>query len=65
LVWLGSPAAAPQATAPSVRDTAESPLTYRPPYLTEKILAFRATLEGERKQVTVPFADSKGSMVVF
>ena len=62
LIWLGSPAAAPLPTAPSVRDTAEAPLAYTPPYLTEKILASRATLEGERKQVTVLFADTKGSM---
>jgi class 3 adenylate cyclase/tetratricopeptide (TPR) repeat protein len=61
LVWLGSPAAAPRPTAP-VRGTAEAPLAYTPPYLTEKILASRAALEGERKQVTVLFADTKGSM---
>jgi class 3 adenylate cyclase/tetratricopeptide (TPR) repeat protein len=61
LIWLGSPAAAPLSTAPSVRDTAEAPLAYTPPYLTEKILAARPALEGERKQVTVLFADLKGS----
>ena len=38
------------------------PLAYTPPYLTEKILASRGALEGERKQVTVLFADLKGSM---
>jgi class 3 adenylate cyclase/tetratricopeptide (TPR) repeat protein len=37
-------------------------LTYTPPYLAEKILTSRAALEGERKQVTVLFADLKGSM---
>jgi hypothetical protein len=62
LVWLGSPAATPLSTAPSVRDMAEAPLAYTPPYLTEKILTSRAALEGERKQVTVLFADLKGSM---
>jgi class 3 adenylate cyclase/tetratricopeptide (TPR) repeat protein len=61
LVWLGSPAAAPRSTAPAVRDTADAPLAYMPPYLTEKILASRAALEGERKQVTVFFADIKDS----
>ena len=61
LVWLGSPDAAPRLTAPSVRDTAEAPLTYTPPYLAEKIFTSRAALEGERKQVTVLFADLKGS----
>ena len=34
----------------------------RPPYLAEKILTSRSALEGERKQVTVLFADLKGSM---
>ena len=37
------------------------PLAYTPSYLTEKILASRNALEGERKQVTVVFADLKGS----
>src|SRR5262249_56041121 len=32
-----------------------------PPYLAEKILTAKSTLEGERKQVTVLFADLKGS----
>src|SRR5262249_5139945 len=36
-------------------------LAYTPPYLTEKIRAARPTLEGERKQVTMLFADLKGS----
>ena len=33
-----------------------------PSYLAEKILTSRHALEGERKQVTVLFADLKGSM---
>ena len=37
------------------------PLAYTPLHLTEKILATRTALEGERKQVTVLFADIKGS----
>jgi class 3 adenylate cyclase len=41
---------------------APSPQSYTPTHLAEKILATRATLEGERKQVTVLFADLKGSM---
>ena len=45
------------------RDTRPpAPLTYTPPYLAEKILTSRRALEGERKQVTVLFADLKGSM---
>jgi class 3 adenylate cyclase/tetratricopeptide (TPR) repeat protein len=35
---------------------------YTPKHLAEKILTSRAALEGERKQVTVLFADLKGSM---
>ena len=37
------------------------PLAYTPAHRMEKILASRAALEGERKQVTVLFADLKGS----
>src|SRR5262249_5266814 len=39
----------------------QAPLAYTPPYLAEKILTSRRALEGERKQVTVLFADLKGS----
>ena len=39
-----------------------SPETYIPPRLAEKIRTSRGTLEGERKQVTVLFADMKGSL---
>jgi len=39
-----------------------SPRTYTPAHLAERILGSRASLEGERKQVTVMFADLKGSM---
>src|SRR6266478_2673788 len=38
-----------------------SPKDYTPPHLADRILAAKATLEGERKQVTVLFADIKGS----
>jgi class 3 adenylate cyclase len=38
------------------------PRAYTPHHLAEKILSSRAALEGERKQVTVLFADMKGSM---
>ena len=40
---------------------AREPLSYTPTYLAEKILTSRSVLEGERKQVTVLFADLKGS----
>ncbi len=36
--------------------------TYTPKHLAEKILTSKSALEGERKQVTVLFADLKGSM---
>jgi class 3 adenylate cyclase/tetratricopeptide (TPR) repeat protein len=39
-----------------------SPKSYTPQHLADKILTGRAALEGERKQVTVLFADIKGSM---
>jgi class 3 adenylate cyclase/tetratricopeptide (TPR) repeat protein len=39
-----------------------SPEVYTPKYLAEKILTSKSSLEGERKQVTVLFADMKGSM---
>ena len=38
------------------------PRSYTPKHLAEKILTSKAALEGERKQVTVLFADLKGSM---
>jgi hypothetical protein len=39
-----------------------APATYTPKHLVDKILISKAALEGERKQVTVLFADMKGSM---
>jgi class 3 adenylate cyclase/tetratricopeptide (TPR) repeat protein len=39
-----------------------APEAYTPKHLAEKILTSKAALEGERKQVTVLFADLKGSM---
>ncbi len=49
-------------TRPSVQARLSSPQAYTPQHLAEKILTSRAALEGERKQVTVLFADLKGSM---
>jgi class 3 adenylate cyclase/tetratricopeptide (TPR) repeat protein len=40
----------------------DSPGSYTPKHLAEKILTSKPALEGERKQVTVLFADLKGSM---
>jgi class 3 adenylate cyclase/tetratricopeptide (TPR) repeat protein len=39
-----------------------APVSYTPRHLAERILTSKAALEGERKQVTVLFADLKGSM---
>src|SRR5262249_21846797 len=39
-----------------------SPQAYTPTHLAERILTSKTALEGERKQVTVLFADLKGSM---
>src|SRR5690349_222775 len=55
----------PRAAAASPSTPAErfpSPQAYTPQHLAERILTSRAALEGERKQVTVLFADLKGSM---
>jgi class 3 adenylate cyclase/tetratricopeptide (TPR) repeat protein len=51
---------APAAGQPTARTP--SPESYTPKHLVEKILTSKAALEGERKQVTVLFADLKGSM---
>jgi len=64
LVWTGDTASgAAPATAPALAQ-AQAPLTYTPAYLVEKILTTRSALEGERKQVTVLFADLKGSTAI-
>src|SRR5216683_2226578 len=57
LVWTGEVASA--ATPAPIQP--QAPLAYTPPYLAEKILTSRSALEGERKQVTVLFADLKGN----
>ncbi|HEY3064715.1 MAG TPA: adenylate/guanylate cyclase domain-containing protein [Methylomirabilota bacterium] len=41
-----------------------APDSYTPKYLAERILTSKAAIEGERKQVTVLFADLRGSMEV-
>src|SRR4029453_14507356 len=48
-----APAVAPAPTA--------ALLTYTPPYLAEKILTSKSAMEGERKKVTVLFADLTGN----
>src|SRR5262245_16237427 len=49
-----TPAAAPRAPGP--------PAAYTPAHLAARIMTSRAAMEGERKLVTVLFADLKGSM---
>jgi class 3 adenylate cyclase len=64
LVWFGGAEKAPTSAQPfasSPATTPPAPLSYTPPHLTEKILDSRQSLAGERKQVTVLFADIKDS----
>src|SRR5205807_9752669 len=69
LVWVGEHEAAPappptlgtpELTAAPPADPERAPLAYTPKHLAEKILTSRSALEGERKQVTVLFADMAG-----
>jgi len=56
----GAELAAPASAARAVPERA--PRDYTPRHLADKILRSKSALEGERKQVTVLFADVKGSM---
>jgi len=47
---------------PASHPAPPSPASYTPHHLAERIISSRSALEGERKQVTVLFADLKGSM---
>jgi len=58
----GQPLAQSDAAAQVTSPKFGSPGTYTPRHLAEKILTSKSALEGERKQVTVLFADLKGSM---
>jgi class 3 adenylate cyclase/tetratricopeptide (TPR) repeat protein len=51
-----------QPTGATASPQARSPQDYTPAHLARKILRSRTALEGERKQVTVLFADLKASM---
>src|SRR5918999_2200431 len=55
-----SSAASSPVSAPTSRFA--SPHTYTPQHLAERIISSRGALKGERKQLTVLFADLKGSM---
>jgi class 3 adenylate cyclase/tetratricopeptide (TPR) repeat protein len=50
-----------RSSGPSV-GPASRPVAYTPTHLAEKILQSRTAIEGERKQITVLFADVKGSL---
>jgi class 3 adenylate cyclase len=52
----------PRGPPPPYSPPERTPRSYTPRHLAEKILASKSALEGERKQVTVLFADVKGSM---
>jgi hypothetical protein len=60
--FCGGCAAPLTATSGPAEARFASPQSYTPKHLAEKILTSKAALEGERKQVTVLFADLKGSM---
>src|SRR5262245_48267151 len=60
LVWTGRAGAPPLLAAGSTDGQARVPCAYTPPHLAEKMLTTRSALEGERKQVTVLFADTAG-----
>jgi hypothetical protein len=62
LVYTGEARPTPTPASPLATDQERAPLSYTPAHLTEKILDARQALAGERKQVTVLFADLKGSM---
>ena len=60
LVWTSDLSNSPTRTIPS--PPAREPLSYTPKHLADKILQSKSAIEGERKQVTVLFADIQGSM---
>ncbi len=59
-----APTGSPLATVPAAGSAhaTEKPKNYTPAHLAQRILSSRAVLEGERKQVTVLFADICDSM---
>jgi len=59
---VAPPSAAEASTSAVVVHPVRSVVDYTPKHLAEKILQSRSALEGERKQVTILFADVKGSM---
>lgn len=70
LVWAGNGETAPVPPPASLPLQPQSPASYTPPHLAERIraeqaaLEARGTVEGERKTITALFADIKGSMAL-
>jgi class 3 adenylate cyclase len=67
-IWSGETSTTPEITQPPASSSTLPPqaqghesVAYTPQHLAEKILTTRSALEGERKQVTVMFADIKDS----
>jgi class 3 adenylate cyclase/tetratricopeptide (TPR) repeat protein len=60
----GASLAAAAASDPEAGIPERSPRDYTPEHLAERILRSKSAIEGEHKQVTVLFADVKGSMVL-
>jgi class 3 adenylate cyclase len=56
----GTPVGPPRASAAPASPPEGQPRSYTPKHLAEKILNTRSALEGERRQVTVLFADMAG-----
>ena len=52
----------PVSASTPTTSAAPTPDSYTPRHLAERIINSKAAVEGERKQVTVLFADLKGSM---
>jgi len=67
LVWTGDGATAAAPTSTPPQPHSQTPASYTPPHLAERILAEQAAMEsrgsadGERKTITALFADLKGS----
>jgi Double zinc ribbon len=61
---LCSECAQPLSTPAAPQPRFAAPDTYTAKHVAERILTSKAALEGERKQVTVLFADLKGSMEI-
>lgn len=54
------PVVAPPGAASPAADYQGRLVSYTPPHLAQKILTTRSALEGERRQVTILFADTAG-----